>query len=201
MHFFISFNLFTSHISIWNGTHWGLLQEAQLERNMCRTPIKARATEAAARPLEARFVQSRDKCMHRTWVQEVISFLLPCSWDTGFSLGSHCLQWVKVLVYTPGSHGLRFSFHSCRCGTCKLLAWATAITTPDQSSLLDWCHRIFNPLSEARDWTRILTDLNPLSHNSNSWIGLFPRILPLLLFFSQHVPRASGTKVLTHNGH
>lgn len=32
MHFFISFNLFTSHISIWNGTHWGLLQDAQLER-------------------------------------------------------------------------------------------------------------------------------------------------------------------------
>ena len=56
-------------------------------------------------------------------------------------------------------------------------ATATATATPDWSYILDLCHslgqcQIRNPLSEARDQTHILMDINrvfnPLSHNRNA---------------------------------
>ena len=55
----------------------------------------------------------------------------------------------------------------------QLLAYATA--TPDSSHICDlhhslWQCQVLNPLSEARDGTRILLDsqiLNPLSHSGN----------------------------------
>ena len=45
----------------------------------------------------------------------------------------------------------------------QLSAYATAMVMPDQSGVCDlhcslWPSRIFNPLSEARVWTHILTD-------------------------------------------
>ena len=54
---------------------------------------------------------------------------------------------------------------------------ATAMPDPDPSHICDlhyslWQHRVFNPLSKARDHTHILMDtsqaLNLLSHNGNS---------------------------------
>ena len=63
----------------------------------------------------------------------------------------------------------------------QLPAYSIAIATPDSSHICDLhCSsrqcQILNPLSEARDGTRILTDtsqvLNALSHNGNSHIFL-----------------------------
>ena len=60
----------------------------------------------------------------------------------------------------------------------KLLAYTTATAKPDLRWVCDlWQHQILNPLSQARDWTHILTDtsqvLNPLSHSGNSSIFFF----------------------------
>ena len=61
----------------------------------------------------------------------------------------------------------------------ELLAYTTATATPDLSCIFDlhqslWQHQVLNPLSEAREQTRILMDtrrgLNPLSHNGNSGV-------------------------------
>ena len=58
-----------------------------------------------------------------------------------------------------------------------LLAYTTAIATPDLSHIFDlccspWQHQILNPMSKARDQIRILMDisrdLNRLSHDGNS---------------------------------
>ena len=72
----------------------------------------------------------------------------------------------------------------------QLPAYPTATATWDPSHICNephlwpthslWQHWILNPLNEARDRTRILTDilsvLHPLSHNRNSAIGfLYPR--------------------------
>ena len=48
----------------------------------------------------------------------------------------------------------------------KLLAYATATATPDQSHIChlhrsSWQCWILNPLSEARDWTHVLMDASP----------------------------------------
>ena len=59
----------------------------------------------------------------------------------------------------------------------QLQVYTTATAMPDPRGICNlyhssWQHRILNPLSEARDRTRILMDtsevLNPLSHNGNS---------------------------------
>ena len=57
----------------------------------------------------------------------------------------------------------------------QLPAYTTATATLDLSHICDllgslWQHRILNPLSEARDRTRIFMEtfiLNPLSHSKN----------------------------------
>ena len=60
----------------------------------------------------------------------------------------------------------------------QVQAYATAMATPDLNSICKLCqslqqHWILNPLSEARDQTRILMDtsrvLNTLSHSGNAW--------------------------------
>ena len=59
----------------------------------------------------------------------------------------------------------------------QLQAYATAIATRDSSHVCNlrhssWQHQFLNPLSKARDQTRILMDTsrvcNQLSHNGNS---------------------------------
>ena len=59
----------------------------------------------------------------------------------------------------------------------QLPTHTTATSTQDPSRICDlhhssWQHQIFNPLSEAKDHTRILMDTrqvgNPLSHHGNS---------------------------------
>ena len=59
----------------------------------------------------------------------------------------------------------------------QLLAYTTAIATPDPSHICDLCYNLkqcHDPLSEARDRTHLLIGtnhvLNPLSHNGNSLI-------------------------------
>ena len=68
----------------------------------------------------------------------------------------------------------------------QLLAYTTAIATPDPSCICDLpCssgqHLMLNPLSETRDRTRMLVDtswvLNPLSHKRNSLDFSFQRSL------------------------
>ena len=58
----------------------------------------------------------------------------------------------------------------------QLLAYTTATATPDLSHVCNlhhnsWQRQVLNPLSQARDQSRILIDtsqlLNPLSHNGN----------------------------------
>ena len=80
-----------------------------------------------------------------------------------FFLGLH-LQHMKVYRL-----GVKSELH--------LLAYATATATPDPSGVCNLhCssqqHPIFNPLSKARDRTRILMDtswvLNPLSYNGET---------------------------------
>ena len=64
----------------------------------------------------------------------------------------------------------------------QLLAYPTATATQDLSCVCNlhhssWQRLILNPVSEARDWTRILMDTsrvcNPLSHDGNSRMFLF----------------------------
>ena len=59
----------------------------------------------------------------------------------------------------------------------QVLAYTTVTATSDLTWIFDlhhksWQHQILNPLSNARDWTSILTDScqvhNTLSHNGNS---------------------------------
>ena len=66
----------------------------------------------------------------------------------------------------------------------QLQAYTTATAMPGPSHIFDLCpslqqHWIFNPLSEARDWTHILVDtsqvLNPLIYNGNSSWKLFKK--------------------------
>ena len=80
-----------------------------------------------------------------------------------------------------------FSFYGCTCGIWKfpgkgriratVETYATATAMPDPSHISDlyhslWQHQTLNPLSKARDQTRILHRLcqilNLLSHNGNS---------------------------------
>ena len=72
--------------------------------------------------------------------------------------------------------------------------YATVMATLDPSHICKLCHGLwqhqnFNPLSEARDQTRILVDtswfLNSLSHNRNSYF---------LNFFIQSLPPSEGSK-------
>ena len=81
-----------------------------------------------------------------------------------------------LLVAAPAAYG------TSRAGVkseLQLWAYATATATPEPSRICGWHHSlwehcILNPLSKARDQTRILMDtsqvLNLLSHNGNPWI-------------------------------
>ena len=74
----------------------------------------------------------------------------------------------------------------------QLPACATAIVTQDLSCTCDLCHSsqqcwILNPVSKARDQTRILMDtsrvLNQLSHNRNNMSPVFSLTLLFYPFF------------------
>jgi len=69
----------------------------------------------------------------------------------------------------------------------QLLAYITAIATPDLSCICNLHHslqqcQILNPLREARDWTHVLMDTSsfPMSHKGNSFFSFcwLPSIYP-----------------------
>ena len=92
----------------------------------------------------------------------------------------------------------------------QLPACTTATATSDLSSICDLCHSsrkcwILNPLSKAKDRTRILKEtgglLNPLSHNRNSVAELLTTTFSIYLTVQYHPPvECSQLKTVSFTG-
>ena len=101
--------------------------------------------------------------------EPVLSSFLPSSSLSHFLLLLLFFLWMYLWHIDVPRPGVKLELH--------LLAYTTAIATPDPSCLCDlshssWQHQSLNPLSEARARTLIHMDTNqfhnPLSHNGNS---------------------------------
>jgi len=93
-------------------------------------------------------------------------------------LGFSLFYFIFCLFFFLGSHLQHMEVPRLGVNSeLQLPTYTTATSTQDPSRICDlhhssWQHQIFNPLSEAKDQTRILMDTrqvgNPLSHHGNS---------------------------------